>query len=857
MKLLVLLLMSLYASSAWSQDFDFTCGFSQMSESDINQAAGTRQAVGTRSSSISVDYRRGQIKTLILFSKFNGAEDPFDLRVLGDREGELNQSADSLLSVTHEGSLAHYFHEMSGGVLTLVPGSGGVNLTRYEATGDSLNDYIGANCANPHPRTGLHTFVTEVLVNADSDDSINFSDANVIAVVTPREFAECTGPTVFNNIQVNNNVTVPRVITAIEVQSFPLIVGVLAHEYGHVMRLPDLYDGTDSDDLPADQGAGIGLWGVMGRGPVGWRRGKIGERHFGSAPTAMSAWSKIEVGWITPETVSADTSGVQIHDINSEDGKVFKISVPRSDTEYFLVENRQNTYSETKDTTMVGSYYDDYAPASGLAIWHVDDNVSVGDQHNANANEFHKRVDLECADGLFSDKGYDLDNPPRVPDSVSGGDNLDYFSFDSTYGNNGNLGDTTDVWNGPTGKILTDTMFTPYTNPSTAGYEGNSQSKFTGIALRDIRSSSPGVMQMDIYLQYWSGPITEDTRWSGRITVGGDVTIPTGTTLTIARGTQILFLADTDDIGGNNDTARSELIVEGELIVEAASEVSAGGVTFRSDNTVDPSTTVEPSNDDWYGIRVRAGGTATLSDVTIQDGSRCVQTEGGTLTMTNVTLSNCGATVTLAPTPPSVRQQITATLTDPFVDMITKEQKQWQWQRRRRSTDAWTNLTSATTAAYRPTTEDIGSQLRATVRYQAETGVYPHAQSAATDPVQVGVPGAPRNLTAAAGDESATLTWEAPANDGGTAITDYKYRYSSDGGTTWIPPQDEDEDPEGTSWGLTPPPPLPRRVGSLTNGRTYVFEVWAVNAAGEGTGRDSGGDAQRRADDHGTGKLLF
>ena len=54
MKLLVLLLIFLYASSTWSQDFDFICGFSQMSESDINQAVDTTP----------INHRRGQIKHL-------------------------------------------------------------------------------------------------------------------------------------------------------------------------------------------------------------------------------------------------------------------------------------------------------------------------------------------------------------------------------------------------------------------------------------------------------------------------------------------------------------------------------------------------------------------------------------------------------------------------------------------------------------------------------------------------------------------------------------------------------------------------------------------------------------------------
>ena len=670
MRELVLLLIIFYSASAWSQDFDFTCGLSQILESEINQTEDPH-------SSTSVDYRSGQIRTQILFSKFNGAEDPFDLRMLGDREGELNQSADSLLSVTHEGSLAHYFHNMSNGILTLVPGSGGVNLTRYEATGDSISDYksTGGSCL-----AGLKIFVTEVLINANSG---NYSDVDMIAVIVPMEFLKCSAAgTIFsdkfdNGIQINN-VALPDVITTIELQSFPLIVGILAHEYGHAMRLPELYDRSVSGPYAA-HGAGIGLWGVMGTGPVGWRRGEIEGRLFSSGPTAMSAWSRMRVGWITPETVSADILGIGMHDINnSADGKVFKIPMPNSDKEYFLVENRQNMYSETKNTSnVVGSYYDDYAPVSGLAIWHVDDTVGflntantdiddedAGTIYRANLNEFHKRVDLECADGLFSDKGYNPDNIPNSPNSVSGGDNLDYISSDSTYtvDHHGNLGDATDLWDGETY-----TAFTPYTNPSAAGYNDNDlQNVFTGIALHNIRSSSSGVMQVDIYLQYWSGSITEDTTWSGRITVGGDVTIPSGVTLTIASGTVVRFVANSDDTASGNDTTRSELIVAdgGALTAEA------GNIIFRSinDNLTGP---------EWYGIRVESGGSATLTNVTVRDGVHCAKAAaGGTLDQSNVHLDNCGTPPTISDnTNVSVDEGATAvatyTATDAEDDMVT------------------------------------------------------------------------------------------------------------------------------------------------------------------------------------------
>ncbi len=54
-------------------------------------------------------------------------------------------------------------------------------------------------------------------------------------------------------------------------------------------------------------------------------------------------------------------------------------------------------------------------------------------------------------------------------------------------------------------------------------------------------------------------------------------------------------------------------------------------------------------------------------------------------------------------------------------------------------------------------------------------------------------PGSPRNLTAAGGNGEVVLTWEAPARDGGAAITDYEYRINRR--TPWIsigygPPSD-------------------------------------------------------------------
>ncbi len=80
-----------------------------------------------------------------------------------------------------------------------------------------------------------------------------------------------------------------------------------------------------------------------------------------------------------------------------------------------------------------------------------------------------------------------------------------------------------------------------------------------------------------------------------------------------------------------------------------------------------------------------------------------------------------------------------------------------------------------------------------------------------------GVPTAPQNLDATRGDSEVTLNWEAPADNGGSSITNYQYSY--DDGTTWT-------DVPAADTNVT--------VSGLTNGTEYTFEVRAVNEVGGG-----------------------
>ena len=83
-------------------------------------------------------------------------------------------------------------------------------------------------------------------------------------------------------------------------------------------------------------------------------------------------------------------------------------------------------------------------------------------------------------------------------------------------------------------------------------------------------------------------------------------------------------------------------------------------------------------------------------------------------------------------------------------------------------------------------------------------------------------PGAPKSVTAAAGDASATVSWSAPDDTGGAPITGYTVQAIANGS----------QSPQSCSTqGATS-----CTVSGLTNGTSYSFAVFATNAGGTGKG---------------------
>lgn len=114
-----------------------------------------------------------------------------------------------------------------------------------------------------------------------------------------------------------------------------------------------------------------------------------------------------------------------------------------------------------------------------------------------------------------------------------------------------------------------------------------------------------------------------------------------------------------------------------------------------------------------------------------------------------------------------------------------------------------------------------GTSYTFTVTATNVSGTSPGATVTATPAT---VPGAPTAVTATSGNAQATLSWTAPANNGGSAVTSYTITYANSPYSTWYSAITSPATCTTTSCTVT----------TLTNGSTYEFEVTAVNVMGAG-----------------------
>lgn len=122
-------------------------------------------------------------------------------------------------------------------------------------------------------------------------------------------------------------------------------LGTVAHEMFHVLGAPDLYRYENTTMTP------VGIWDLMASTP--------------SHPQQMTAYMKYYYGgWIQNIPLITQTGTYQLNPLQSSSQNAYRIPVPNSHKEFFVVEYRNNQYT-----------YDTSLPGSGLISYRINRNA--------------------------------------------------------------------------------------------------------------------------------------------------------------------------------------------------------------------------------------------------------------------------------------------------------------------------------------------------------------------------------------------------------------------------------------------------------------------------------------------------
>ena len=164
-------------------------------------------------------------------------------------------------------------------------------------------------------------------------------------------------------------------------------IGTIAHEFGHVIGLPDYYDtdyGTNDDN-----GVTPYKWSIMDQGSY---------NNDGRTPPNYSIFDKYFMGWATPKFLKKDEKKNVTMTTGYDDayqitgGTSGPVAYTNTGTVYYI-ENRQK------------NGWDAYLPGSGILVWQVKYNASAWSDNEPNNTAGNPRYTIVPADGKTTNFG--------------------------------------------------------------------------------------------------------------------------------------------------------------------------------------------------------------------------------------------------------------------------------------------------------------------------------------------------------------------------------------------------------------------------------------------------------------------
>jgi len=153
-------------------------------------------------------------------------------------------------------------------------------------------------------------------------------------------------------------------------------IATFAHEFSHVLGLPDLYDlgGKNPRKVPHS-------WDLMSNGSYNCPSNS--DNVSSCAPPLYSAFERMSVGWMTTPIELNVNGPVRLTKIDSN--VAYSVTNPENPNEMFLLEYRTR------------KKWDSGQINSGMLIWHIDYVDSIWSNKKINTDGDHMYVDIEEA----------------------------------------------------------------------------------------------------------------------------------------------------------------------------------------------------------------------------------------------------------------------------------------------------------------------------------------------------------------------------------------------------------------------------------------------------------------------------
>jgi M6 family metalloprotease-like protein len=222
------------------------------------------------------------------------------------------------------GSVADYFAEQSHGTFKMAG-----KAFDWVGTAEPRSFFLGKKTSDKEARQKLLTGSMESIRKRDGEKALDGFDAFCFIYAGSMKGAH-TGDLLWAHRSSLGNPRKSYQITS-EVET----INVSCHEFGHIIGLPDFYQKKDKDGNVTREG--LGTWCTMASGSRGEK-----PRHLG-------CWCKMRLGWLTPKVIEpAESRRYMLRPIESHVQDC--LVVEASDTEYYMLENRQKIGFDTPVT---------------------------------------------------------------------------------------------------------------------------------------------------------------------------------------------------------------------------------------------------------------------------------------------------------------------------------------------------------------------------------------------------------------------------------------------------------------------------------------------------------------------------